>query len=285
MAVLLGLIIGDFAIHLKKYTTYILALVMTFSMTNIRTQSLYPFNKLLLPMLKGALLNYILYAVIMLTSARLLISDEELFYGFVIIATTAPGVAIIPFSSILKGDIEYSIKGVLGAFFLTIILTPFVVGFLTGNNEISSSKLFVLMIKTIIIPLVLSRILLIGKIRDQIEKVRGKVVDWGFATLIFIAIGVNRAVFFHQSNMLIGIAVVLLISHFVTGILHEYLFNRISKDKAILTSDNLLLTIKSSGFAVVSALELFGQKAAIPTAVLPIFVLLYLLYLSFRKGS
>ncbi|MCU4165179.1 hypothetical protein [Carboxylicivirga caseinilyticus] len=285
LAVILGLWIGDYAIHLKKHTTYILALVMTFSMTNIRTQSLYPFNKLLFPMLKGALLNYILYAAIMLASARLLISDEELFYGFVIIATTAPGVAIIPFSSILKGDIEYSIKGVLGAFIFTIILTPFVVGYLTGNNEISSSKLFLLMVKTIIIPLALSRILLIGKIRNPVNEVRGKVVDWGFAILIFIAIGVNRAVFFHQSNMLIGISAVLLISHFITGILHENLFNRISKNKAIITSDNLLITVKSSGFAVVTALELFGQKAAIPTAVLPIFVLFYLLYLSFRKGS
>ena len=43
-----------------------------------------------------------------------------------------------------------------------------------------------------------------------------------------------------------------------------------------------LLTIKSSGFAVVTALTLFGKEAAIPSAVMAIFVLLYLLYLSFR---
>ena len=285
MAVVVGLWLGDYAHFLKSFTTYILAVVMTFSMTNIRTQSLYPVSKLLYPMLKGAVFNYFIYAVIMIGAAHLFIKDKELFYGFVIIATTAPGVAIIPFSNILKGDIEYAVKGVLGAFICTIVLTPFLVGYLTGNDGISSSQLFILMVKTIIIPLILSRLLLHRSVKNIVDKTRGKIVDIGFATLIFIAIGVNRSVFFDQTEMLIGIAAVLFISHFVVGVVHEKLIGRFIPNKAMLTSDNLHLTIKSSGFAVVTALQLFGQKAAIPTAVLPIFVLFYLLYLSFRKGS
>lgn len=285
MAVVFGLWLGDYAHFLKSFTTYILAVVMTFSMTNIRTQSLYPVSKLLYPMLKGALFNYFIYATIMIGAAHLFISDKDLFYGFVIIATTAPGVAIIPFSSILKGDIEYAVKGVLGAFICTIAITPFLVGYLTGNDGISSLQLFILMVKTIIIPLILSRLLLHQSVKSMVNKTRGKIVDIGFATLIFIAIGVNRSVFFDQTEMLIGIAVVLFISHFVVGVIHEKIIGHFISNKAMLTSDNLHLTIKSSGFAVVTALQLFGQKAAIPTAVLPIFVLFYLLYLSFRKGS
>ncbi len=48
-------------------------------------------------------------------------------------------------------------------------------------------------------------------------------------------------------------------------------------------SRTLLLTIKSSGFAAVTAFSLFGDRAAIPSAVMAIIVLLYLIYLSFRK--
>ncbi|MCU4176660.1 bile acid:sodium symporter family protein [Carboxylicivirga sp. N1Y90] len=283
LAVVLGLSIGDFANNIKDYTIYILALVMTFSMTNIRTKSLYPPSKLYKPMMMGALLNYLIYAVVSILLANWLIDDKELFYGFVVIATTTPGVAIIPFSNILKGDVEYAIKGVLGAFLCAIFLTPFAVGWLTGNDGISSMSLFVLMLKTIVVPLILSRFLLLPKWLPKVELIRGKIVDWGFATLIFIAIGVNRSVFFDETSILFNIALVLFCTHFVMGFTYEYLAKRWIKNPAFLVSQNLLLTIKSSGFAVVTALTLFGKKAAIPTAVLPIFVLLYLLSLSFRQ--
>jgi len=285
LAVVIGLLFGDYATLIKDYTIYVLAIVMTFSMTNIRTSSLYPPNTLVKPMLMGALLNYFIYAIIMIGLAHFLIDDQIIFYGFVVIATTPPGVAIIPFSHILRGDVEYSIKGVLGAFICTVFVTPFIIGWITGNDSIKSLDLFILMLKTIVIPLLISRVLLLPNIVGLISKVRGKIVDWGFALLIFIAIGLNRQVFFSEPEILFRIAIILVIMHFVLGIAYEKIALIFSKNLIKTTSQNLLLTIKSSGFAVVTALTLFGQKAAIPTAGLAIFVLLYLLFLSFRQGN
>jgi BASS family bile acid:Na+ symporter len=281
-AVVLGLVLGDYAGSIKSYTTYILAIVMTFSMTNIRTSSLYPPKTLVKPMLMGILLNYLVYAVVMISLAYFLIDDKDLFYGFVVIATTPPGVAIIPFSYILKGDVEYSIKGVLGAFLCTVFITPFAVGWITGNDGIATWDLFLLMVKTIVIPLAVSRILLLPQIFSAVDVVRGKVVDWGFALLIFIAVGLNRQVFFSEPAILLRISLILFLTHFVLGMLYEKLALSLNRNKVKVVSENLLLTIKSSGFAVVTAITLFGQKAAIPTAGLAIFVLLYLLFLSFR---
>ncbi len=283
LAVIAGLILGDFAVYIKSFTIYILALVMTFSMTNIRTSSLYPPKTLLRPMLTGAVLNYFIYGIVMISLAHFLIEDKVLFYGFVVIATTPPGVAIIPFSHILKGDVEYSIKGVLGAFICTVFITPFIVGWITGNNSIKALDLFFLMLKTIVLPLLISRLLLLPKPFVLVDKIRGKVVDWGFATLIFIAIGLNRQVFFSEPNILFRIAIILFLTHFILGIVYEKTARLFCKDGVKIISQNLLLTIKSSGFAVVTALTLFGQKAAIPTAGLAMFVLLYLLFLSFRQ--
>lgn len=282
LAVVVGLVFGDFAGHIKAYTIYVLAIVMTFSMTNIRSSSFYPPKSLLKPMMTGILLNYIVYAIVMIGLAYLIIDDKELFYGFVVIATTPPGVAIIPFSYILKGDVEYSIKGVLGAFLCTVFITPFAVGWITGNNGIQSFDLFMLMVKTIVIPLLISRVLLMPMPFKVVDKVRGKVVDWGFALLIFIAVGLNRKVFFSEPGMLLKIGFVLFLTHFVLGLAYEKLCKLLRRNEVKAMSENLLLTVKSSGFAVVTAITLFGQKAAIPTAGLAIFVLLYLLFLSFR---
>lgn len=282
LAVVIGLSLGDFAIYIKDYTTYVLALVMTFSMTSIRTSSFYPPKLLLKPMMTGILLNYVIYALVMIGLAYFIIDDKELFYGFVVIATTPPGVAIIPFSYILKGDVEYSIKGVLGAFLCTVFITPFAVGWITGNDGIESFDLFLLMVKTIVIPLLISRLLLLPIPSKFVDKVRGKVVDWGFALLIFIAVGLNRKVFFSEPGILLKIALILFLTHFALGIAYEKISRVLKRNEIKAMSENLLLTIKSSGFAVVTAITLFGQKAAIPTAGLAIFVLLYLLFLSFR---
>ncbi|WP_439185029.1 bile acid:sodium symporter family protein [Carboxylicivirga taeanensis] len=282
LAVFMGLLLGDYAGSIKDYTIYVLAIVMTFSMTNIRTSSFYPPKLLIKPMLLGILLNYMVYAVVMIGLAYFLIEDKDLFYGFVVIATTPPGVAIIPFSYILKGDVEYSIKGVLGAFLCTVFVTPFAVGWITGNDGIATLDLFLLMVKTIVIPLLISRVLLMPRLFRVVDIVRGKVVDWGFALLIFIAVGLNRQVFFSEPVILLRIGLILFLTHFVLGLVYEKLALLLKRDKVKVMSENLLLTVKSSGFAVVTAITLFGQKAAIPTAGLAIFVLLYLLFLSFR---
>lgn len=45
----------------------------------------------------------------------------------------------------------------------------------------------------------------------------------------------------------------------------------------------LLLTVKSLGFTVITAFSLFGEQAAIPSAVFAVVVLLYLLFLTSKK--
>ena len=50
-----------------------------------------------------------------------------------------------------------------------------------------------------------------------------------------------------------------------------------------LVSQKLLLTIKSSGFTASASMAIFGREAAVPSAVLAVLVLVYLLYLSIRN--
>jgi BASS family bile acid:Na+ symporter len=139
-----------------------------------------------------------------------------------------------------------------------------------------------IMLKLIILPLILSRFLLIRRIFPLVSKIRGKMVDIGFALIIFTAVGMNRQVFFQNYDLLILISVVLLVGTFGIGSLYEYFMKKTKQRSEITTAQILLLTIKSSGFSVVTAFTLFGEKAAIPSAVLAVIVLLYLLFLSSR---
>lgn len=282
-AVILGLTIGDLATGTKPYTMHILMVTMLFSMTGIRTKALFPLKSIVKPMIVGTFLNYFIFGFVVILLAWFLMPSKELFYGFVVIAVAPPGVAIVPFSGILKGNMDYSIIGVFGAFLASVIITPLVIGIVSGSeNAINPKELIMIMLKLIILPMILSRFLLIRRIFPLVSKIRGKMVDIGFALIIFTAVGMNRQVFFQNYDLLILISVVLLVGTFGIGSLYEYFMKKTKQRSEITTAQILLLTIKSSGFSVVTAFTLFGEKAAIPSAVLAVIVLLYLLFLSSR---
>lgn len=284
LAVVLGLLVGDWASVLKGYTFYILAVVMTFSTTGISTKAMFPLKEMILPMLMGSFLNYIVFGSVIIGLSYWLIPSPELFLGFVVIASTPPGVAVIPFSHILDGDLKYAIVGVLGAFISSMFFAPLIVGlFANLDGGIDPMHLFITMVQLILVPLLISRLLLWKPIKPSVELVRGRIVDWGFALIIFTAVGLNRQVFFSNFDVLLLVSLVLFLGTFGLGWVYRFVCRKIGVSAPIATTQNLLVTIKSSGFAVVTALTLFGTEAAIPSAVMAVFVLMYLLYLSIRK--
>lgn len=283
LAVVTGLLLGEVTRYLKEYIIYLLALVMIFSTTAISTRAFLPIKKTIRPFLYGIFLNYLVFGIFMLLSSFIFIKEEIIFHGFVIIVATPPGVAIIPFTFIFRGDTEYGIIGVLGAFFASIFMAPLLVMVFTGNNMVNPLDIFLLMGKVIVLPFLFSRVLLHEKLKPGVERIRGSVVDWGFAFIIFIVVGLNRDILFGNPGLIAKVSIVLFISIFVLGTIYEFIAKYFNRDKTKIIPEILLVTIKSSGFSAVTAIALFNERAAIPSALLAIFVLIYLLFLSFRS--
>lgn len=282
-SVLAGILVGHKAEFLQQLTFPALAITMTFSMTGIRMRQVRELSGIHRPMLMGTLLNYGLFSLVLLPLAYWLMPTPALFYGFVVIAAAPPGVAIIPFSYILKGDVVYSIVGVVGAFLGSIFIAPLLVNIFAASEGVRSWSIFVMMMQLVAVPLAVSRLLLWQPLFRRIEPVRGKVVDWGFALLIFIAVGINRDVFFTEPWLLAKVAFILLVSTFALGLAYTKLAGRLGVPQGIIISQSMLVAIKSSGFSVFTAISLFGKEAAIPSAVMAVVVLLYLIFLSLKK--
>ncbi|MDI3527180.1 MAG: bile acid:Na+ symporter, family [Tenuifilum sp.] len=256
-----------------------------FSMTGISFAQFKKTEKVYKPIFTGIFLNYIVFSTILIPLAYFLMPTKELFYGFVVIAATPPGVAIIPFTFILGGNVVYAIISLIGAFLGSIVMAPILVKLFANSSGIQSIDLFWMMIQLVVIPLVLSRFLLWGPIKPFIEKVRGKVVDWGFAFLIFIAVGINRHVFFSSPLLLIKIASILIITIFGLGHITNLIAKKTKVDAQTRIPMIMLVGIKSSGFSVFTALTLFGKEAAIPSAVMAVVVLSYLIFLSIKSKA
>lgn len=218
----------------------------------------------------------------MLTAARFLISERELWIGFVIIAFAPPGVAIPPFTHIMCGDVKFSLIGVIGSYIAALVIIPVAGLVLVGQSFIQPLVLIIVFTELIIAPLILSRILIKVKIDNYILKFRGPVVNWGLFVIIFTVIGLNRNVFFNEPETLGKISLICFVTIIGLGLLYEFVTKKLNISRSLSSPIVLLGTTKNAGFAAATALALFGEKASIPGAIASVFIILFLLYLSLK---
>ncbi len=262
---------------LSGYTLYILAAVMVFSLTGVKISLLKDYKATLKISAESLFLNFIIQGILLL-GISYFIFDKTTFNGFVVLAATPPGVAIIPFTYTFKGNLDFSFRGILGTYLLSIIISPAIIYLFSEGVVLNPEVIIGVIIKIIVIPLLLSRIFLLKKIYPVTEKIRGRVIDWGFALIIYTAIAVNRDLILTDYTVVLKSAAIIFLSIFGAGII--YLFIRRKKqDKKLTVSKNLMLTVKSSGFAIAVTLILFEEKSAVPAAVMSIFILLWLVTL------
>ena len=283
-AIVFGLIWGDIAHDFKFLTLYILGIVLSFSTSGIAISEMKSKKDMIQAMSMGVGLNYLLFGLVLIPTAYFLSPNEEIFWGFVVIAATPPGVAIIPFSILLGGNLKRATLATLGGFIASIFLAPLIIRIFTGNENLEFLPLFYAMVKLIVVPMLISRLLILKPFEPFTVKYRGKIVNWGFALIIFIAVGINRHVFLSNFDILFKVSAVLFISMFVLGPAYDFLLLKLGINAKERMTQNLTLVLKSSGFSVVTALQLFGEEGVIPSAVMSVFVLAYLLFLTFKQS-
>ena len=283
LAVLLGITFPNYAKDIKPFAFWILAIVMLASLTAISNKALSSVKKLIKPMLIGVVLNHIVFGFFAIVAAYIFSFDINLFYGFIIIAATPPGVAIIPFTAKLGGNIEYSIIATFGAFLASVLLSPIIIKYFSGSSSVNSFQILKSMVLLILVPFALSRLLLFEKIKPILVKTRGSIVDIGFSLIIYTSVGLNSHVFYQDFLLLTELIITFLIIMFVGGKMLEILLKN-KKEKDIIVADKLIFSIKSSGFAVVTSIQVFGDEAAVPATVMSVMVLVYLLTQISLKG-
>jgi BASS family bile acid:Na+ symporter len=256
---------------------------MTLSTVGISNDIFRSPRDLVLPTLIGTVMSYLILGSAIIGMSALLIRDETLWVGYVLIAAVPPAVAVIPFAHFLKGDISYSLMGTVGAYLSAMIIMPLMALGLLKSMPFDLWKLIEIMLELIILPLAASRIILWKGWQKRIEPVRGVIVDWSFFLVLYIITGLNSDILISQPLSIIPVIIIAFASTFLLGSLIEKagILFRIRKDK--ITSLVLLGTLKNYGLSGGLALTLFSREASLPSAVCSIFLILFYLWLNFRK--
>jgi BASS family bile acid:Na+ symporter len=260
-----------------------LALAMALSMMEIESDVLRRPRTLIFPALLGVIMNYIVLGNIIIGLSSLLIRDETIWTGFVLLAAAPPAVAVIPFSGFLRGNGALSLIGTAGAYLGALAIIPLIALGLLSSAAFDLFKLLMITMELIILPLAVSRFLIRKGWKERIEPHRGAITNWSFFVVLYTLISLNRNLIIGHASTLLPVASISLLSMFVLGFLIDWVSGLFHIPKETRTSLVLLGTLKNQGISGGLALTLFGQEAALPSAVSTIVMIGYIIWLDFKK--
>ena len=283
LAIGLGLIVPQPAVWTKLLMLPALAMIMTLATMNVPNNYFQNLRAILIPSLLGIVMTYVILGGVILAGAALLISDPNIWIGFVLIAAVPPAVAVIPFTGILDGNVSYTLSGTIAAYLGALIITPLMLALLIGSGLGDPYDLLKILVLLIMLPLILSRFLLVFKLQARIEPVRGLLTDWGFFIVVYTMIAVNRDLIFAKPLLLVPVAIVVFIATFVLGFVVAKTAALMGVARENIVSLVLLGTLKNQGIAGGLAIALFAGETALPSAVYSIFMIIYIMWLDWRK--
>ena len=283
-SVVLGFVLAGTARLTQSLTLPALAVAMTVSVTEVQLRDFRPLGKAVRATLSGIVLTYLLNGVLLLALAHLLMPEADVWTGIVLLAATPTGVAVIPFSYLLGGDIPFALVGSVGVYLSAVLLMPLVVTLFLGSATVSPLRLIAVLFQLLIIPLALSRLIVTSPLDSPIKRWRGSIVNWAFALVIFTVIGLNRDRILQQPQVLVLLFFIGLCTNFGLGFVLEWALQRLGVHRAKRLTSILMGTIKNTSLTAATALALFSERASLPAAVVSVTNVLYLVWLGVWWG-
>ena len=285
-ALLIGLFWGKGARWTEPLTLPALAIVMTLSTIGLPASAFRSYRGLLAPALIGIVMNYVILGIALLVLNAALIHDEALRMGFILIAAVPPAVAVIPFTFFLRGDETLSLIGTTGAYLGALIIMPVSALLFLGPGFVDATKLAVILLELILLPVIVSRVLLRIGMASRLNSIRGPITNWSFFLLTYTIVGLNRDLILGQPLSLLPVVVIALASTFLLGWGIKKTGTLLHLPEKVLTSLVLLGTLKNYGLAGGLALALFSKKTSVPATVSAVFMIVYIIWLELKlKGN
>ena len=283
LAITFGLVLPQAAEWTKILMMPALALVMTLATINVPNDYFLKPRAILKPSLAGILMTYVILSGAILFVSALLIHDKNLWIGFVLIAAVPPAVAVIPFTAILEGNVSSTLSGTVASYLAALLIMPLMFWIFIGTGFDDPYKLVRIMLLLIVLPLVLSRMIIYFNWQDRLAPVRGLLTDWGFFIVLYSIIGVNRDLIFSRPFSILPVAGVVFATTFILGWAIQKTCVLFKVDKKNIISLVLQGTLKNQGIAGGLAIALFAKEAAVPSAIYSIFMILYIMWLDWRR--
>src|SRR2546425_854968 len=261
------------------FLPFALGLGLTFSMTEISIAGISPRAELR-PFLLAFSMSYVVLSGLILAFA-VMSPDPQIRSGWVLMAAVPPAIAVVPITSILRGDTRRAVIALALLYLLGLGLVPAITLVFT-NQAAPFGELVLQTVLLIGVPLIASRFL---RRFPRVVSFRGSGVSISFFFLVVATAGSTRGPLVAHPELITSLA---LFSFGRTFLLGGVVF-LLTRTLRIPWADRVAVTTFSSfknlGLTVVLAFAVFGSVATLPSIVSLVFEILWLaaLPLLFRK--
>lgn len=258
--IILGLLTGGYPSYTNEIAMGALIIAMTFSLMPISFTS-FSLQKGSRNITVSLLLNFGLLSSLILLLSRLF--PQDITKGFVVMAAVPTAIVVLPLTTLLRGDVKYTLLSLSSIYLASFVLTPlFILVFL--QREVNTITLFRDILLLIAFPLVLSRIVRRISMPSGLPRM---VANICFFLLVFGVIGKNRMFLFHNIEIVFLISLALLVRTFGTGMTVKWFGIRRGMRKEEIIPFSLFASFKNEGMAILLCLSLFPNDVAYIAAV------------------
>jgi BASS family bile acid:Na+ symporter len=258
LAVALGFLLPDPAERIEPLVIPALFLMMAFSMAGI---------DLGIPPIRGAmagfLINYLFLSGLILSIAPLVLEEEALVLGFVVMAAVPPAVAVVPLTKLLAGDVRLALYSEALSYLASLALTPLIVLLFAGEAgagvRVGDTLEIVLLL--ILLPLLVSRYV------DRLRIDPAHPINAGLFAVTYIVVGLNSEAISIKAAWVAGVLLIAFVRTFASGAIVYAASALAGVERPQRVALTLFGSFKNLGLAATVALLLFGPRAAVPAAV------------------
>ena len=265
LAIIAGILIGGFPAYGNEIATLSLIIAMTLSISNI------PFRvkvEEIKDVFVAFLLNYGLLSIFIIFLGYLI---HDYFEGFIVMAAAPPAIAIVPLSSILKGDERHSLFSIIFLYTAAIFIMPLMI-YLFLAKEVNSILLVKNVILLILLPMLISRLLY-----RKIDERKGRIItNICFFLLVFSVIGKNKQFIFEELSLLAILSVVMAARTIGIGFFVKSIASRAGIERSKIINYTLFSSFKNEGLVMIIASSLFSYETALPAVIALIFEMIWI---------
>ncbi len=257
-----GLATGGFPADLSRLVQQAsLVLAMTFSLTEIsfRAISLRAESRAIG---LAFLLTYGALGGILLAFAAVT-PDPNLRSGWVLMAAVPPAVAVVPITSLLRGNVRSALVADAVLYLLGLVMVP-VLGTALLGQLVPMDQLVLQTILLIGLPLLLSRPLLLW---GRVHEARPAAVSVSFFFLVLAIAGSAREVLVGRPDLVGSLLGFAALRTFGLGLAIFFLARAAGLSRDTRVAANAFAGFKNLGLTVVLASTVFGAVASLPAVV------------------
>jgi len=265
-----GLATGGFPVFSQEISQAALVIAMTFSLTEISFVGISPRDEVR-GFLLAVLMSYGVLSGLVLAFAYLA-PDAAIHDGWVLMAAVPPAVAVIPITSILRGDVRRALISLAILYLLGLVLVP-VITLAFTDQPAPVSTLVLQTILLIGVPLVASRPLRRWR---PIADARPTAVSVSFFVLVLAIAGSTRAPLLARPELVISLSVLSFVRTFGLGLAVLVVARSLRLAEEERVAVTTFSSFKNLGLTVVLAFSMFGAAATLPSIFSLVFEILWL---------